>query len=140
MRMDVCDSCVSCVNACVHVCVRGRVGVCCGSGGMPARHKTTKRRQRQLQMLMPMSPHALATPGLSLFLSFSLSLFALRILALAQVALKVRYPDRIALTRGNHECRQITQVYGFYDECLRVHGTANVSRYIHTSMCTESEE
>mmetsp|Transcript_11058 Transcript_11058/g.27105 ORF Transcript_11058/g.27105 Transcript_11058/m.27105 type:complete len:323 (+) Transcript_11058:70-1038(+) len=42
------------------------------------------------------------------------------------VALKVRYPDRISLTRGNHECRQITQVYGFYDECLRVHGSAKV--------------
>mmetsp|Transcript_64936 Transcript_64936/g.174320 ORF Transcript_64936/g.174320 Transcript_64936/m.174320 type:complete len:221 (-) Transcript_64936:662-1324(-) len=45
------------------------------------------------------------------------------------VALKVRYPDRIALTRGNHECRQITQVYGFYDECLRVHGTARVWKH-----------
>mmetsp|Transcript_29743 Transcript_29743/g.45757 ORF Transcript_29743/g.45757 Transcript_29743/m.45757 type:complete len:321 (+) Transcript_29743:62-1024(+) len=45
------------------------------------------------------------------------------------VALKVRYPDRIALTRGNHECRQITQVYGFYDECLRVHGTTNVWKH-----------
>jgi hypothetical protein len=26
------------------------------------------------------------------------------------LALKVRYPDRIALVRGNHESRQITQV------------------------------
>jgi serine/threonine-protein phosphatase 4 catalytic subunit len=44
------------------------------------------------------------------------------------LALKVKYPERINLIRGNHECRGITQQYGFYDECIRKFGSLNVWR------------
>jgi len=45
------------------------------------------------------------------------------------MALKVRYPKRIHVLRGNHESRAITQVYGFYEQCFKQYGSANVWKY-----------
>jgi len=45
--------------------------------------------------------------------------------------LKVKYIDRISLLRGNHECRNITTMYGFFDEINRKYGNSNVWKYFN---------
>ncbi|CAK9031551.1 Serine/threonine-protein phosphatase 2A catalytic subunit alpha isoform (PP2A-alpha) [Durusdinium trenchii] len=42
------------------------------------------------------------------------------------LSFKVRHRERITILRGNHESRQITQIYGFFDECNRKYGSQSV--------------
>jgi len=48
------------------------------------------------------------------------------------LALKIRFPTRMFLLRGNHECERMSKSYGFFDECKRYYSVKLWKTFIST--------
>ena len=46
------------------------------------------------------------------------------------LALKVKYPSRIWLLRGNHECRAVSSYFGFKEECNAKYGLGTYNQFM----------
>lgn len=54
-------------------------------------------------------------------------------------SLKIEYPDRIFLIRGNHECHAMNEMYGFYHEIQdRLYPNIDTLKYLDNDLLNES--
>ena len=47
------------------------------------------------------------------------------------LAFKIKYPESVFLLRGNHECQNISRIYGFYNECSRRYNVSLWRKFIN---------
>ena len=50
------------------------------------------------------------------------------------LALKLRYPNHVFMIRGNHETKELTEQYGFYEECV-----SKTNKQVFAEFCTMFE-
>ncbi|KAJ5986357.1 hypothetical protein N7451_010722 [Penicillium sp. IBT 35674x] len=48
---------------------------------------------------------------------------------------KLKYPENFFLLRGNHECANVTRIYGFFDECKRRANIKTWKKFIDVFNC-----
>ena len=46
-------------------------------------------------------------------------------------ALKIKYPEKVTMLRGNYECREVAKIYGFYEQCQKVFSNEDVWNAFH---------
>ena len=51
------------------------------------------------------------------------------------LAYKIKYPEGVFMLRGNHECQNISRIYGFFDECKRRHSIKLWKEFISLFNC-----